>query len=77
MVLHDLLFYVYSYIDFDIFVSHKEQFCNGTETIDGILKDGVYFQYRTSNNSVNRPWTTVDIYNGKVLYIYCDIHFNL
>ena len=53
---------IYSYIDFDIFVSQKEQFCNGNETVvNGNLKDGIYFQYRTNND---RPWITVDIYNG-------------
>ena len=49
-----------SYIDFDIFVSHKEQFCNGTETLTDTLTNGVYFQYKTNN----RAWITVDIYNG-------------
>lgn len=60
-----LLFDVYSYVDFDIFVSQNEQFCNGTEiAAGGILKHGIYFQYRIGNN---RPWITVDIYNGQLL----------
>ena len=52
---------VRSYVDFDIFVSHEEKFCNGTKLITGNLLDGIYFQYRTN---VTGSWVTVDIYNG-------------
>ena len=56
-----LLICVHSYIDFDILVSYKEQFCNGSEMANGNLTDGIYFQYRTN---INRTWITVDYYNG-------------
>ena len=62
-VLIVLLFHSRSYIDFDIFVSHKEKFCNGTETLTDSLMNGVYFQYTTNN----RAWITVDTYNGNYI----------
>jgi len=54
------LTYIHSYINFDIFVSHQEQFCNGSKIAAGNLMERVYFQYRTNN----RIWITVDNYNG-------------
>ena len=53
--------YIYSYINFDIFVSHDEQLCDGTEKVNGSLRNGIYFQYKTN---INSTWITVDIYNG-------------
>ena len=58
----------HSSIDFDIFVSHKEQFCNGTEVYTDRLMNGVYFQYITNNSS----WITVDIYNSRLHIIFCN-----
>ena len=57
------LYCVCSYVSFEIFVSYKEQFCNGSEMVIGSLTDGIYFQYRTI---VNRTWITVDYYNGMI-----------